>query len=256
MADQSLKVKVLIVEDEIILASDIAHRLEESNYEVVGIASTADDALKLMKENSSPDIILIDIILKGSLDGIELARIVNEQFNIPFIFLTAHADSYFVERAKSVRPYAYMLKPFNDRQISVAIELALTNFSNKTPARDLLKKAPFPSHENQVLHIKDCLFLKKGHHFQRVPLEEIRFLEADGNYTTIHTKSSRFIYTMLLKRIEDILPPEQFMRVHRGYVVNIELVSGFEGNMLFMGDDRIPVSKIRRQQVFKFFRTI
>ncbi len=256
MNSQNTKVKILIVEDEILIAQDIANRLKAINYDIVGIAASANRALDLIIESPNVDMILIDIILKGELDGIELARIINENHQIPFIFLTSHADTHLVNRAKSVRPCAYILKPFNDRQVSIAIELALMNFANKTYKKSLLENRSFSKTDNQVLHIKDSLFLKKGHHFERVPIQEILFLKADNNYCTVSTKSERFIYSMVLKRIEAHLPLNQFLRVHRSYVININSVNGFEGNTLFIGEKKIPVSKTYKHAVFKLFHTI
>ncbi|WP_281987225.1 LytR/AlgR family response regulator transcription factor [Aquimarina aggregata] len=250
------KVKILIVEDEILLAQDISNRLTVIEYEVIGTAPTAIKALKLIAENPDVDIILIDIILKGNLDGIELAGLINAKYNIPFIFLTSHSDNQLIERAKGVYPYAYILKPFNDKQVSTAIELALLNFSKKTPEKELLKSRNFNAPDNQVLQIKDSIFLKKDHHFERVPFKDIYFLKADSNYCTVHAKSGRFMYSMVLKKIEAELPSNQFLRTHRSYVVNIDLVNGFEGNMLFLGEKKIPVSKAHRKDVFKLFHTI
>lgn len=256
MRNEGAKVKLLIVEDEILLSQDIANRLVDNNYSVVGVAGTARKALELIAAHKDIDLILLDIILKGDLDGIELGRIINDTYNIPFIFLTSHADKHFVERAKSVHPYAYILKPFNDRQVSVAIELALMNFANKAPEKMLLTQREFEPSDNQVIQIKDCLFLKKDQHFERVPLKEILFLEADSNYCTVHTQNERFIYSMVLKKIEAQLPTNRFLRTHRSYVVNIQSVDGFEGNMLFVGKNKIPVSKSHKDDVFKLFRTI
>ncbi|SDM42346.1 LytR/AlgR family response regulator transcription factor [Kriegella aquimaris] len=256
MTNQALKVKLLIVEDEILLANDIANRLSDNNYTIVGIADTATKALDLLSKNQDIDMLLIDIVLKGDRDGIELARIINDTYNIPFLFLTSHADSYLIERAKSVRPYAYLLKPFNDRQVSIAIELALKNFAIKIPERQILGKKTFSPTENQVLQIKDSLFLKKNQHFERVPIEEILFLEADSNYCTVYTRTDRFMYSVGLNKIEAQLPQDRFLRIHRSYVVNINLVDGFEGNMLFIGDNKIPVSKSHKETVFRLFRTI
>lgn len=248
-------VKVLVVEDEIILAHDIRDRLADMNYEVVGIASSVEKAVAILKEKAI-DIIMIDIILKGDKDGIELAKIVNETYQIPFIFLTSHADTSLVERAKKVHPYAYILKPFNDRQVKIAIELALMNFSNKTPGKDVFESQESDAEASQVLQIKDSLFLKKNQHFERVPLVEILFIEADNNYCTIYTKSDRFVYAVVMKKVELQLPTANFIRTHRSYIVNVNQVSGFEGNLLFVGTHKIPVSKSQKEQVFKLFKTI
>lgn len=250
------KVKLLIVEDEIVLANDIANKLSDNNYHIVGIADTVNKALEFLEHNQDIDMVLIDIMLKGAFDGIELARFINEKYHIPFLFLTSHADNYIVERAKSAKPHAYLLKPFNDRQVCIAIELALKNFSNKTAENEMQTKKQFTATENQVLNIKDSLFLKKNNHFERVQLQEILYLEADSNYCTVYTKTDRFIYSVGLNKIEEQLPTSRFMRVHRSYVVNINSVSGFEGNMLYILDNKIPVSKSHKDEVFRLFKTI
>jgi DNA-binding LytR/AlgR family response regulator len=256
MIGEIKKIKLLIVEDEIILAQDVAQRLQKIGYEVVDIAPSAQKALELISVHPGIDLIILDIILKGEQDGIGLAGIINERYQIPFIFLTSHADQHLVDRAKRVKPYAYILKPFNDRQVAVAIEMALVNFSKKTPEKVLLTKKEFKPNQNQVLQINDSLFLKKDNHFERVLLKEILFLEAESNYTTIHTQCGRFVYSMVLKKIESLLPPEFFLRVHRSFVVNMNTVSGFEGNLLYVEDQKIPVSKSHREVVFNLFKKI
>lgn len=256
MNSLSTKVKILIVEDEILIAKDIANRLTKINYHIVGIAATAERALQMISDDKNIDLILIDIILRSKIDGIELAQMINTKYSIPFIFLTSHADNHLVERAKAVQPQAYILKPFNDRQVSIAIELALMNYASKMPEKILFKKQTFKKTENQVLQIRDSLFLKKDQHFERVPLKEILFLKADSNYCIVITKTTQFMYSMVLKKIESHLPLNQFLRVHRSYVVNINLVDGFEGNTLFIGDKRIPVSKTFKNTVFRLFPTI
>lgn len=246
------KVQILVVEDEILLAQDIALRLSAS-YDVVGTASSVEEAILQLEKYSDIDILLIDIKLSGEADGIDLAQLVNERYHLPFIFLTSHADSGLVARAKAVRPAAYMLKPYNDREIPIAIELALFNFSNQPQEPEMHKKHPFPIAENRVLNISDRLFLKKDFHFQRVSIQDISLLEADGNYTTIYTPSDKFVYSTLLGRMEEKLPIDQFIRVHRSFIVQIDAVDGFEGNTLFVKNKRVPVSKPYRESVFSIF---
>lgn len=256
MTNTSTKVKLLIVEDEILLANDIANKLSDNNYEIVGIADTAKKALDLLERRKDIDMVLIDIVIKGEFDGIELARFINQKHQIPFLFLTSHADSYVFERAKSVKPHAYLLKPFNERQVCIAIELALKNFTLKESQEEITQKTNFEPDDNQVLNINDSLFLKKNQHFERVPFREILFLKADSNYCSVYTKSDRFVYSVGLNKIEEQLPIKRFMRVHRSYVININSVEGFEGNTLFIKNEKIPVSKAHKDEVFKHFKTI
>ena len=109
--------KILIVEDEMIIAANISLQLNEFGYEVTGILSRGEDALVQVKEDT-PDIVLLDIQLKGELDGIETARIMQEQYNIPIIYLTANADEANFNRAKETHPYAFISKPFKKLDFS------------------------------------------------------------------------------------------------------------------------------------------
>ena len=128
--------KILIVEDELIIATDLGDILESLGYEVCGDAISAREALELINEQS-PDLVLLDIQIKGGMDGIELAGIIRSEFRIPFIFLTSHADASTLQRAKEVKPYGYIVKPFQEKDIRAAIEIALGNFEaeQKDPAR-------------------------------------------------------------------------------------------------------------------------
>ncbi len=254
------KIKVIVVEDEAILAQDICYRLEHCNCEVVGVASSAEEALTLLKNNHNVDILLIDIYIHGDKDGIALAQIINQEYSLPFIFLSAHADKATIERAKKVQPNAYLLKPFNDLQVQVAIEMALVDFSKHSKSLEKLgAKQNENENENEnenVLHIKNSLFLKKNQHFERVPIEDILYLEADNNYCSVHTAKGTYVYSVVLKKMEEQLPLQKFIRVHRSYIVNIDAVNGFQGNLLYLGDQQIPVSKSHRTEVFRLFKTI
>lgn len=256
MNENSTNIKLLIVEDEVLLAQDIALRLSKLKYQVVSMAHSAEQAIELLKAHSDIDVVILDIMIHGDKDGIDLAKIINTTYHIPFIFLTSHADKQIVARAKKVNPYSYLLKPFNDRQISIAIEMALSNFSKNAPVKDLLKEHKPDEQENEILKIKDSLFLKKNNRYERVYLSDILFLEADSNYTTIYTKADKFIYSMVLKKLEEKLPKTMFLRVHRSYIVNMQSVEGFEGNQLNINNQKVPVSKSHHNEVFSFFKVI
>ncbi|MEE2732991.1 MAG: EAL domain-containing protein [Pseudomonadota bacterium] len=116
--------KVLIVEDENIVAMDLSRRLAKLGYTVVGMASSGNRALELV-ETRSPDIILMDIHIRGTADGIEVADQISAQHQIPVIFLTAYSEDTTLARAKQTRPYGYLLKPFSERELHVAIQIAL-----------------------------------------------------------------------------------------------------------------------------------
>jgi CheY-like chemotaxis protein len=119
-----LNSKILIVEDEGIVARDIKNRLETMGYDVVGISGNGKDAINITVEQT-PDLILMDIMLTGDLDGIETAKQIHDEYNIPFIYLTAYYDDEILERASGTQPSGYITKPFNDVGLHAAIQLAL-----------------------------------------------------------------------------------------------------------------------------------
>lgn len=116
--------KILIVEDEKIIALDLQRRLERFGYTVVGMASEGEAAVELARQ-AEPDIVLMDILLAGGMDGIEAAGIIHRQMGLPVIFLTAFADEKTLERAKEVEPYGYILKPLKERELYTTIDIAL-----------------------------------------------------------------------------------------------------------------------------------
>lgn len=240
------KVKILIVEDEIVLGLDMAQRLKLFGYEILPVAKNAKQALDLL-EKTKPDILILDIKLaNSSKDGIDLAHEIRKRYQLPYIFLSSHADEELLKRAKEVQPAAYILKPVNDNEIKIAIEIALSNFSNNQVS----------AAEKPTLTINDSLFLKKDHHFQRVRFEHILWLKADSNYTEIHTTMNTFVYSMLMKKLEAILPGDRFFRIHRSYIINKESISGFEGNHVLIQQEKIPVSKQFRPMVFRWFNIL
>jgi len=116
--------RILIVEDEKIIALDLQRRLERFGYSVVGMASDGMEAVALAKERA-PDIILMDIMLAGGMDGIEAAGQIRDRYGVPVIFLTAYTDEKTLERAKEVEPFGYILKPFKERELYTTIDIAL-----------------------------------------------------------------------------------------------------------------------------------
>jgi PAS domain S-box-containing protein len=121
---ETIKPKILIVEDEAIIAIDLKSCLEQLGYTVLAHVDSAEKALKLA-EQDPPDLVLMDIVLKGRMDGIEAGDIIRSRWGIPVVFCTAYADQERLERAKLVRPFGYILKPFQDNDVKVTVEMAL-----------------------------------------------------------------------------------------------------------------------------------
>ncbi len=116
--------KILVVEDEVIVAEDIVQTLKSLGYEVHGYVTSGEEAISNVKDET-PDIILMDIRLSGELDGIETAEKINEKFNIPIVYLTAYSGTHILDRAKISRPYGYIVKPFDEINLYTTIEIAI-----------------------------------------------------------------------------------------------------------------------------------
>jgi CheY-like chemotaxis protein len=116
--------KILIVEDEGVIALQLKFDLEHMGHTVTGIYASGQEALESM-ETTRPDLLLIDIRLQGEMDGIEMASRINKQYDIPIIYITAHSDENTIKRAKMTEPYGYSLKPINPKELRVAVEMTL-----------------------------------------------------------------------------------------------------------------------------------
>lgn len=152
------EIKVLIVEDEPLIAADIEQCLNNIDFKPSGIAYTAEEALKQLQKNT-PDVVLLDINLDDDKDGIQLAETINDLYKIPFVYLTAHADRVTLQRAKKTQPAGYIIKPFDERDLLANLEIALYNYASKQtvqskPSLQLINKnilSPLSEREFDVL---------------------------------------------------------------------------------------------------------
>jgi PAS domain S-box-containing protein len=129
------KQRVWIVEDESIVAIDLKKRLQARGYDVLGISSYAEDAIEKVRQHK-PDIVLMDIVLKGEMDGITASGVIKEEMRIPVVYLTAYADNQTIDRAKVTEPYGYIIKPYEESDVVTAIEIALYKASIERKLRE------------------------------------------------------------------------------------------------------------------------
>ena len=127
--------QIIIIEDEALIAEEIKSTLEILGYKVAGHAMNGDKALDLLSSTPA-DLYLLDINIKGTLNGIDLAKIISEKYKAPFVFLTSYSDDLTLQQVKTVMPYGYILKPFNEEDLKVNIELALTKYQLNNPSTD------------------------------------------------------------------------------------------------------------------------
>jgi len=235
------KVKLLIIEDEMIIANDMKLMLEAVGYEVSGIAKSSEKALAMLAEKK-PDLVLVDINLGKGMEGIELGRMMHEKFHLPFIFCTSYSDSRTVTEAKQVRLNGYLLKPFTKDDLFVAIEIALLNFSNTPESADII--------------LQDSLFVKEGKLFTKVSFEEIIYVEQDRNYVEIHTAQRVHPVRSSLKDFIKNLPPKKFFQVHRSFLVNVSCIVAINSDIIKVRDKEIPISKTFKDELLSMVRLL
>lgn len=235
--------KIGIVEDELVIARTILSTLEELGYSYCGPAINYTEAVQMLEEDK-PDLLLLDIQLSGKKDGIDVAQKVNELYQLPFIFLTANSDADTIDRAKQVKPHAYIVKPFTKEELFAAIEIAFSNFTGN---RSEAKSKPTTSY-----HAKDFMFVKDGYVFKKIFFNELLFLESEANYITLHLKSEKKVMVRsTLNDFIDQLNPNIFIRVHRSYSVNINLIEDVFPTELTIQGKKIPVGKSYKEVLFR-----
>lgn len=147
--------KALVVEDELVVAHDLSNLLKQVGYTVPAIAMSVPAAIEAI-ERHSPDIALVDIVLEGKRDGIDLGMILRNEYDLPFLYVTSHADRGTVERAKATRPSGYLLKPFTEAEVYAATEIALSHFADQHDG--VGRTASNPSHEGlPPFHLRKVL---------------------------------------------------------------------------------------------------
>ncbi len=238
------KIKILVVEDEIIIADSICNALNELGYHSLEPAINYTEAIEII-ENEKPDIAILDIQLSGKKSGIDLAKTIRENYHFPFIFLTSNSDSFTINQAKEVSPPAYLIKPFSKEELYSSIEIALHNFSTKSG--DLM---------DENLIIKESLLIKNKGYFTKVSFNDILYLRSDHVYVEILLKNQqKYVVRTSLNDILNKLN-SNFIRVHRGFVINVLYLSHINNNSVIIIDEEIPIGKKFRDDIVKRINSI
>ncbi len=232
------KAKILIVEDESLIADFIAISLEEMNYKVTDICNSFDQAIASI-ENDAPDLALLDINIKGNLDGIDLAHQLTK-YNIPFLFLTSRVDSKSIDRAKLVHPLGYITKPITKTSLQTNLEVLLHNLLT------IHKKEKV-----NTLEQNDFYFIKEKDTYIKIPFASILYAEACDNYSIIYTINSKYIVSQTLKAVEEKFSAHRFFRAHRSYLVNLAHIDKVLPKHVLIKSREIPISEASKSELIK-----
>lgn len=241
-------INVLIIEDTATESDALVKVLTDNNYNIVGIASTYNEALTMFY-NNVVDIVVIDVFLDGKPDGITFAETINIVPNSvkPFVFLTSSKDRQIFERAKLTKPFSFLMKPFNELEILYAMEMAVEKFYEQLNV--------FHSEDQNTVVSSDSLFIKKKKALKKVYMEDIVYIEVEDRYCNIMTDTEKFVILISLTKIMELLDPMQFIRTHRNFIVNsskiMEIVLS-DNLIILKGSHHVTLSEKYKDVISKF----
>ena len=238
--------RILIVEDEPSIAENIQEILELLDYVNIDIANSANQCIKAIKKNR-PDLIFMDIKLKGDKDGIELGEIIKQMIDVPLVYVTSYSDPVIIERAKRINPAGFIVKPFNTNDIHALVEIILFNSRTNTSSE---KSSSGATTTESPYFVTDSVFIKSENSFEKVLHENIHYIEANGNMVNIFTKGKEYNIRKSMKEIEEILPSHLFLRVQKSYIVSLGHIERFNTREITMIDG--AVVQIGRQYYNSF----
>lgn len=231
-----MKVSVLLIEDEPMIAQDIELILLENDYDVIGLFYESGPAIIAAKERQ-PQLALLDINLQSEVDGIYIARQLNKQCSI--IFITSLYDDSTLKRIEHIKPYAYILKPFQEQEILLNMRLALAR-----------KQIELMANTDSFITIKSKGFNVK------IDLKDVLYLEGENNYTKLILKNAKT--HLISKTINSVLNEDctsaDFIRVHKSYVINLKYLEGLNGKYAQVKGHSIPISRTYKRELLDSWR--
>lgn len=237
------KIKVGIVVADALLAKEIVTPLNTHGYSTTEPAANYAEALTMMAADQ-PDILIIDIELKGSKDGLDLAQKIKEQYGIPLIALTSGTDAAISERAKELAPQAYLARTIGKGELYASIEIALHNYATGEHVTKVQEKPDY--------FVKDALFVRQGPVYHKIKLDDILYMESIDVMVNVHSTVGKMQLRNNLEHFLGLLDAEKFFRVHKAYAVNVEHVDSVSENSLLIKNKEIPVGKTYHEELMKF----
>lgn len=214
---------ILVVEDDFLNRRLTKKILRENDYQVLE-AKNADEAVAIL-DKELVDLAILDINLgDGEMDGISLGNLIQNKQKVPFIYLTAYENAKVISKAVATSPYSYLTKPFKNSDLIASVELAIIKSSREDKPRP-------------------TIWVKDGEYKVELPLEEINYIESEGNYLLVHTNKKIYKCRSTIEQILKILPSTSFTQTHRAFIVNKDKIEKFSTKSVVVKNVEIPVSR-------------
>ena len=234
-------ISILIVEDDVSFALEIEMQLGELGYADVRTAKSADLADRAIDQRR-PDLLLVDILLGEGRSGIELARAYESQ-QLPVIYMTAVTDTDVFREAQHTQPFVYLVKPFDRLTLASSIETAVrTQHTNREPPADGW---------TDDLVLRDRIYVKKNNRLERILINDILWIRADGNYCFVQVGDKRFVIKISLRKLLATLPPQFFTQVQKSFAVHLGKVESIDlnTNSLLIAGHTLPMGRSYREDI-------
>ena len=222
---------ILIIEDELIISEMLKEVINDNGYSNVEQAVGYSEALILLARKKW-DLVFLDIHLGGEKDGVDLARLIQAKYKMPFIFITSYGDSDSIARAVETRPEAYLTKPFKSADIAAVMHLVFSKLSARRSLR-----------------------FKEGYVQEEILLSKVLFLKADNIYVELYTQDRTYIIRSTLENFLNEQAFPELVRVHRSYAINTLQNYQISGTMIVLAGIEIPLSRKYKTQVLEELKT-
>lgn len=225
-------IKILIIEDEVLIAEHIKDYLVSFGFSQVYMAHTKKLAIQSI-DYVKPDLILLDLHLQQPKDGLDIANLIDENGIPPYIFITANSDMLVIQEAIHTKASGYITKPLKKSDLFASIQIALkTNAKPET----------------------SFLLIKENNTNVKLGFDDILYIEGNSNYINIFTKTQKVITRQSLDWAELELPENQFMRIHRSYIINIRAVKRTNSKSVFIEEIEIPISRANASKMSDYLK--
>jgi two-component system, LytTR family, response regulator LytT len=212
-------IKILIVEDEVLIAEDLKDILKTFGLKKIEMVHDKVSALENLRLNK-PDIAILDIRMEKELDGLEIGEFIQNNYKLPFIFITAHSDIEMIKKIIKTKPVGYITKPFKKSDLFANINLAI-----------------------EQLTTNNKLFIKDGYSTHVININEILCIESEGNYINIFTSSKKYLSRQNMESILIDLDSSDFLKIHRSYIINLNKVKKYSSKEVIIDEITLPISK-------------
>lgn len=240
--------RIVIVEDDLSFALELEMLLEELGYPLAGKTDHAEEALALILREK-PDLVLMDIDLKGKLNGVEIGEAL-APLSIPILYITSQKEEFYLKARNQKGTIGYLVKPVDEITLRSAIEMAIRARAGMAAPIDQNREPEVPP------LIGDHIFIRDKKRLVKIRISDIRWIRADGPYAYLSTGEHQFLLSTHLGALEEKLQGLPFARAHRSWLVNYEYVESIEEDVLSVGGQRIPVGKSYREPFYRLLRQL